>query len=308
MFSLTYRVYRNKNKCLNFMRKTSFFMKKNSLVDCYIRIMHGLFILSILITAGCATSLAWKANFRAYAGNDENTEKYPYIVALKTQYPGLHIIATGALITPQWVLSAAHCLMKVFTHVQYGNISLPLDRTDLKSEVIQMIQHPRYNGLMSNDIGLLFINPITMTKYGKLSGLEYQTLSGLSAEYVGFGMIYFPTRRTYRKKHYIRLDEHHPLVIGTAILMNCKNPFSSNLLCLSSKCVEKDVKLPGDSGGPLIVHDKIVGIALTVASELHIQAFTPTSSHITWMRSIILTAHDEDKRSTVVVNSQQMNT
>ncbi|CAB3250769.1 unnamed protein product [Arctia plantaginis] len=261
-------------------------------------------IFFIFITAGCASKLNWKGSLRTYTGIDENTEKYPYVVALKTLHAGLHNICTGTLLTPQWVLSAAHCLEKVITHIQYGNMSVPLNRTDLKSEVLQMIQHPRYNGLMSNDIGLLLVNPITMTKYAKLSGVEYQTLSGLSAEYAGFGMIYFPTRKTYSKKKYIQLSENQPLVVGKAILRTCKEPFSANLMCLSSKCFEKQINLPGDSGGPLILDNKIVGIALAVAIELHVQAFTPTSSYITWIRSIILPAHNEDKNSTVEVISQ----
>lgn len=266
--------------------------------------MHRLYIFYMLITAG--TTLAWKNSLRTSAGIDANTEKYPYIVALKTQYPGLHNIATGTLLTPQWVLSAAHCLKKVITHVQYGDMSIPLNRTDSKSEVLQMIQHPRYNGLMSNDIGLLSVTPISMVKYAKLSGLEYQTLSGLSGEYAGFGMIYFPSRKTYRKKQYIQLDEHQPLVVGKAILRTCREPFSSNLICLSSKCTEKEIKLPGNSGGPLIVDNRIVGIALAAEDKLHIQAFTPTSSYLTWMLSIILPTHDENKESTI--SSQQTTT
>lgn len=248
--------------------------------------VHFLFI--VIITAQftkCTTASEFR--LRVYQGIDDVTSKYPYVVQIQPMR-----MCTGSLITANWVLTAAHCCLETAKMIQYGNMSIPLNQTDSKSRVLKRIRHPRYiKGIYAPyDIGLLFVSPVTMNKYGSVSAVDYLTLTGVAIEYAGYGLTFLPKKKT---KHLLLKLLHFQLrsslQIGKAVVTPCPYLFKG-FICVSPKCSITQLTAPGDSGGPLLMEHKIVGVVSSAINdnfESTDRFFTPISSHFSWINSVM---------------------
>jgi len=134
-------------------------------------------------------SSASKLNPKIINGEDAPLDMYPWYAGLGDGFCG------GTLVTPEFILTAAHCLENFFEKVVVGKFCT--DRFDNCGQnkdfvnVIDTIPHPKYQfdgEDMSFDIGLVKIErtsivPIRMD----LDGVSSQYVNGTQMWVAGFG-------------------------------------------------------------------------------------------------------------------------
>lgn len=120
--------------------------------------MFGLIILFVHVTATCGKSSA--AGSRVIGGTDAAPGEWPWQAKLRTTDSGF--ICGGSLITPTWVMTAAHCVSSSDDPNMYSVTLGDLNRekpegTEQEFSVKRVIVHPKYNSpiAINNDIALL---------------------------------------------------------------------------------------------------------------------------------------------------------
>ncbi|XP_075984001.1 serine protease SP24D-like [Anticarsia gemmatalis] len=256
-----------------------------------------------LLSVTRAPASAFNKQLRVIAGIDDIHSKYSYVVAWKMAVVFERKICTGSVIKPNWVLSGAHCCpdcAKIVTHLymQWGDMSLSLSDTDTKSVVLKIINHPNYSNFR-NDIALVYVKTITMHHYGTLSAIDFRALIGFAVEYAGYGMTYNPfDRKVKDKKKKNELDVTRPLQIGEASITSCRGwDRNDEVLCLQPKCSSKQMISLGDSGGPMFLGNKIIGVAESIGAigkylASNVFIYTPVSPYISWIQKTIDTHSD----------------
>uniref|UniRef100_A0A8C9XD81 Peptidase S1 domain-containing protein n=1 Tax=Sander lucioperca TaxID=283035 RepID=A0A8C9XD81_SANLU len=113
-------------------------------------------------------------NKRIVGGVNATAGAWPWQVSVHFSIPGLdQHICGGTLISDQWVLTAAHCIITTFLHVNpwilyFGRVTQSGPNVhDVNRTVSQIIVHPDYNNVpFNNDIALMKLsNPVHFTDY-----------------------------------------------------------------------------------------------------------------------------------------------
>ncbi|KAM9788456.1 transmembrane protease serine 2-like [Neosynchiropus ocellatus] len=113
----------------------------------------------------CGKSIAGPRN-RIVGGTDAEQGEWPWQVSL--QIRNQHICG-GSIISPHWILSAAHCFQEYSSPydwtVKYGEVSQSVMNFMFGKSVIKIINHEKYDSdSHDNDIALLkLISPLTFT-------------------------------------------------------------------------------------------------------------------------------------------------
>lgn len=219
---------------------------------------------------------------RIYQGVEDRKNEYPFVVALLRVFKVR--ICSGTAIHQRWVLTTAHCRQAIY--VQYGDMTIPRLNITKLSTIIKYLVHPNFQEYhyfpkhvrVYNDLGLLWVEKLPLT-YMPLSGLDYGTIRGIPVTYVGVGVS--------NRSEMLSYDNTEIRQIGQGVVSSCKDVvkhlFTFPKLCVSSRCKVKQSALPGDSGGPLILDKKIVGITIAILYDLRITVFTPVSPYLTWI-------------------------
>lgn len=213
-------------------------MKKSSLL--------GLFLASIL-----AAGISLAENH--IIGGTEARD-WPWMVSLsdrKNNYNG-HFCG-GSLISPDWVITAAHCLEGERPdnfHVVVNVHNLKVDAGQ-KIAVKRIFIHPNYSKKSDDfDIGLVQLKE-PVRKAVTLSLIhEDLSLTGILATVIGWGTVKDTKYGSYPAK----LQEIQVPIVSNR---ECRNVYSTksitdNMLCAGDLSSKKDA-CQGDSGGPLII-------------------------------------------------------
>jgi len=215
-------------------------------------------------------------------------DRYPYQVALVYDANGGQYCA-GSLITPMWVLSAAHCA-GYGTYVQIGRWNL-LDNTEVYEniEVDYELPHPDYNSY-SFDKDFMLIKLKTASQYPPVSiddGNQF-TSNGLGVTVMGWGTLSSGGQSSAIMRE-VEVD-----IVGNS---ECNNDYSGgitdNMMCAARS--GKDA-CQGDSGGPLIIRgnsnaeDVLVGVVswgYGCASASYPGVYARVSEGYSWITSYV---------------------
>lgn len=231
-------------------------------------------------------------------GNEATPGEWPWQVRV---LPSIYLCG-GSLIDPEWVLTAAHCVVDDF-----GDPYSPAEITLILGEhntsisepseqlpgVSQVIVHENYNAFTSNnDIALLKLDsPATLNARVAVVDLAPDSIiaAGTLATVTGWGTLSsggFPSST---------LQEVEVPVISNA---TCNAPdyynesVTANMLCAGYAQGGKD-SCQGDSGGPLVIENgaggwKLIGVVswgIGCAGPKQPGVYTRVSKYIGWIQS-----------------------
>lgn len=99
---------------------------------------------------------------RVVNGTDSNIEDYPFMISLRGS-TGSHSCG-GTLISPLWVLTAAHCVQRDgpanYYNIQHSSTVISPVATEGVIEAAEIFSHPNYNPYSSylHDIALVRVS------------------------------------------------------------------------------------------------------------------------------------------------------
>uniref|UniRef100_A0A669D2F3 Zgc:123217 n=1 Tax=Oreochromis niloticus TaxID=8128 RepID=A0A669D2F3_ORENI len=208
--------------------------------------------LSVYALSDCGVA---PLNTRIVGGQNAPAGSWPWQVSV--HYQSSHICG-GTLISDQWVLTAAHCIINAWT-LYFGRETQAGPNThEVKRSVSQVIVHPNYNNsYLNNDIALMKLSsPVSFTDYIRpicLASSSSQFYNSTSCWATGWVDSF----------HSLSFTETLP---ANAPLQEVQIPVIGNKQCSCDYIPEKDAKITqqmicagqqnkgacqGDSGGPL---------------------------------------------------------
>lgn len=223
---------------------------------------------------------------RIYQGVEDRNNEYPFVVALLRVFKVR--ICSGTAIHERWVLTTAHCRRAIY--IQYGDMSVPRLNITKLIPILKYLVHPNFQEYnyfprhvrTYNDLGLLLVEKLPL-EFMSLSALDYTAMRGIPVTYVGLGIS--------NRSQQLDYDKMEVRLIGQGVVSSCKDVvkhlFAFPKLCVSSRCKLPQSALPGDSGGPLILDGKIIGITVAILYDLRITVFTPVSPYLTWISTLM---------------------
>ncbi|KAM6325746.1 acrosin-like [Alca torda] len=200
---------------------------------------------------------------RVVGGTDAQPGAWPWIVSIQEPWEtGMRHVCGGSLISPQWVLTAAHCFVKARHITRWRVVVGATQLTQLGPEaqvhnIKRLLSHKHYNSISErNDIALLELDqPVQCSSYIQLACVPGAslTVSELTACYVsGWGST---TARSGESTDVLQEAQVHLINVN---LCNSTRWYAgaihSHNLCAGYPQGGIDT-CQGDSGGPLACKD-----------------------------------------------------
>ncbi|RLN02715.1 hypothetical protein BBO99_00006133 [Phytophthora kernoviae] len=202
-----------------------------------------------------STGLTVNEESRIYGGTEVDIKKFPFAVNLRIDLFD-EAFCGGALITPEWVLTAGHCIRTDeydITAVLGSNARVGESGEHIK--VVEGFRHPLYNKKRHlYDVGLL--------RLAKKSKYETATICaadgsdnkvGTMATIVGWGK----TEKGIQSANLLGVDIE--IISNAECNKQYRNRIKEGMMCAGHGGGKDSCN--GDSGGPLVADGLLVGIA-----------------------------------------------
>lgn len=278
-------------------------------------------VLSIVVVVAFTSAGASIANeARVIGGTSMLIEDAPSIVGLLNAdtlaATGAHYLAqfcAGTLVADNWVLTAAHCVVRFSIVTDPDDIKVLVNTSDLNNpigddlDVIEIIVHPDYFTTLGSDIALLRLGSVAGASVAPLVDVALETNDVL--QIAGWGATQF----TIEEGSFNFPNQLHGTQVNALIQQSCnqlpayRGEIDESMVCAGFPAGGRDT-CQGDSGGPLYLprHDGQlavagitswgVGCALAVTPGV----YTDVLFFSDWIRSII-----RDPPVTIAINSEE---
>ncbi|XP_068105431.1 granzyme A-like [Hyperolius riggenbachi] len=231
-------------------------------------------------------------------GNEATPHSRPYMVYLNLNGKGS--ICGGALIKPNWVITAAHCNVENATKALLGAHAITGDTNQQQLfKIKRAIKHPCFDkSTKVNDLQLLQLDkPAKMNKFVSLLQLPSQepnVKAGTLCTTAGWGVT---DVRSDKPSNVLR-EADLTIVDNTTcskVYKKQKVTITSSMICAGPLKKRKDDACQGDSGGPLICDKYFTGLVSfgpkppkICGNPKYPGVYTRlTSKYLTWIRDTI---------------------
>ncbi|GAB1865440.1 Mite allergen Der f 3 [Camponotus japonicus] len=227
---------------------------------------------------------------RIVNGEDAKLGEIPYQVSLQDKQSSFHFCG-GSILSENYVITAAHCTEgKSAESIKVVAASIDLEHPAVTNEVSSIRVHESYNPSNSwiNDVALLkvknpFVISTTLQKI-PLPPQDYVVNANDVAVVSGWGRLWQggPTTNKLQRVNIVIADQKYCSDIYADMGYNVH----STQVCAYDPRVEKG-SCHGDSGGPLTVDGKLVGLvswANGCASTSYPTVYTRVPSYIDWIK------------------------
>ena len=236
---------------------------------------------------------AQEISTRIIGGGDAVQYELPTIVSLKysNDIYARQFFCAGSLINKDWVVTAAHCLLDQGEILEKERFVLTISDYDLTETLDEysasrIVIHPDYdNNTNENDIALIKLSKSSNVPPILISSVSQNTKTK-NATIWGWGSL------DVTGNHYPDILQKAELdvLVNTECSLKLGSSFiGSSMLCAGIENGGID-SCYGDSGGPIIVNDQLVGITSWGIDCAHAQypgAYTRIETFQPWITSII---------------------
>uniref|UniRef100_A0A1A9WP17 Peptidase S1 domain-containing protein n=1 Tax=Glossina brevipalpis TaxID=37001 RepID=A0A1A9WP17_9MUSC len=225
---------------------------------------------------------------RVVAGRNANQGQFPYIVSLR--FMDTHICG-GSIISANYILTAAHCLS---TEIDDESFDLEPHRLSIYAgsihlgsggvavQVAEYTKHPGYAGLYRDIAVVRLAQPLNFTDEIRPINLsQSDPPSFANADIVGWGRLYENGPRP-------DILQYNSMASLSHDLCDMLNPLvDESFLCLLPHRREPNGICNGDSGGPAVYNDVLVGVtnfATDACGSAHPDVFANVAYYADWIR------------------------
>ncbi|XP_055706595.1 chymotrypsin-1-like [Phlebotomus papatasi] len=223
---------------------------------------------------------------RIVGGQDAALGQFPHMVSLRNVATGNHFCG-ASIISTRWVLSAAHCTVGREASAVHAIVGTINRLQGTLHQASQIINHEGYSGVtLTNDVSVVEVaTPFVFNDYVRPIGVGSAFVGGgITATVSGWGQTEQPSDEVPVWLQWLQ--------VYTLTLEDCRarKPLPVRLLVhdntICTFTMEGQGLCFGDSGGPLIVGNTVVGIPSWVSpgcAQGRPDVYARVSSHREWI-------------------------